>query len=125
MTRYRVEVVEESVLKAVIDAPPEVDAMTSEKRREWLTEAALALADDVSEPAAFDCYYGNTDYWEAAPLETIGGTEMACEKCWTDASREATLTGDVVNIPEIYRRLLTERAADPCTPDEQEGFTPH
>jgi hypothetical protein len=125
MTRYRVHVVEESVLKAVIDAPPEVDAMTNEERRAWLTEAALALADDVAEPEAFDCYYGNTDFWTAAPTATIEGENVACEKCWTDANREALLLGNLASVPEIYRRLLTERAAAPCTPDEQTGWTPY
>lgn len=124
MTRYRVEVVEESVLKAVIDAPPEVDAMTQEQRRAWLTEAALQLADGDG-PEAFDCYYGNTDFWKAAPEATIGGQDVACEKCWTDANREALLLGNLASVPEIYRRLLAERADAPCTPDEQEGWRPH
>lgn len=124
MTRYRVHVVEESVLKAVVDAPPEVDEMTQEQRRAWLTEAALALADDVNEPECFDCYYGSTDFWKAAPLATIEGEDVACEKCWADANREAILLGNLANVPEIYRRLLVERAANPGTPDEREGWSP-
>lgn len=47
---------------------------------------------------------------------------MACEKCWTDANHEALLTGQLV--PDVYRRLLAERADDPCTPEQQRGERP-
>ena len=125
MTRYRVHVVEESVLNAVVDAPPEVDAMTQEQRRAWLTEAALALADDPSEPEAFDCYYGNTDFWTAAPTVTVEGQDVTCEKCWTDANRVALLAGCVADATEAYRRLVTAEPGHPCTLYEQTGWTPH
>lgn len=122
MTRYRVHVAEESVLKAVVDAPPEVDAMTQEARREWLTEAALALADGDG-PEAFDCYYGNTDFWKAAPTEEIDGASVSCEKCWNTAQRQAALVSGRVD--DIYRGLLKAQWHAAHTPDEREGFTPY
>lgn len=120
MTRYRVHVVEESVLKAVIDAPPEVDTMTQEQRRAWLTEAALQAADGDG-PEAFDCYYGNTDFWTAAPVVLIEGEQTSCEKCWTVASRRASL--GIGRSDETYWGLLTAQAGHACTPDEQSGWT--
>jgi hypothetical protein len=44
---------------------------------------------------------------------------MACERCWTDANRESLTIGG--HTAEIYRRLLVERASDPCTPEQQRG----
>lgn len=44
---------------------------------------------------------------------------MACERCWSDAYRESHFTGG--HQAEIYRRLLRERADDPCPPDLESG----
>ena len=43
----------------------------------------------------------------------------SCEKCWSDAGREAHLVGGIQ--VEIYNRLLKEREANPCSPKEQAG----
>lgn len=43
----------------------------------------------------------------------------ACEKCWGDAWIMSQTTGHSQS--ECYRKLLIERAANPCSPEEQAG----
>jgi hypothetical protein len=43
-----------------------------------------------------------------------GGGVSACEKCWRDAHRSDDVAAE-------YTRLITERKANPCTPEEQAG----
>ena len=40
----------------------------------------------------------------------------SCEKCWRDANRDP-----YGNVADEYDRLLHERAARPCTPEQQAG----
>lgn len=41
----------------------------------------------------------------------------ACEKCWRDAHRG----GPEVCVADEYAKLLREREANPCSPEEQAG----
>lgn len=40
----------------------------------------------------------------------------ACEKCWREAHR-----GEQFSVADEYARLIDERRAHPCTPEEQAG----
>lgn len=40
----------------------------------------------------------------------------ACEKCWRDAH-----TGPEADVAAEYSRLIAERRASPCAPEEQAG----
>lgn len=44
---------------------------------------------------------------------------MICEKCWADACLRAQVSGK--SQYEEYKLLLEERAAAPCTPEQQRG----
>lgn len=44
----------------------------------------------------------------------------ACEKCWRDASARAVHLGG--HTVDHYHTLLRERAAAPCSPEEQAGI---
>ena len=44
----------------------------------------------------------------------------ACEKCWSDAGRETTYGGSESKA-QAYNRLMEERKANPCTPEQQAG----
>jgi len=43
----------------------------------------------------------------------------SCEKCWSDAGREAYFNGS--SQTEMYELLLKERIDHPCSPKEQAG----
>jgi len=44
---------------------------------------------------------------------------VSCEKCWGDAFLISKLTS--MSQTEAYQKLLKEREAFPCTPEEQAG----
>lgn len=45
---------------------------------------------------------------------------MMCEKCWGDAYMRARESGKSQG--DVYRELVAERASNPCTLDEQNGY---
>lgn len=46
-----------------------------------------------------------------------GWNVSTCEKCWSDAHRP----DPYVSVAKEYARLIEERRANPCTPEEQAG----